>query len=280
MQTPPSIAVRGLEMAYGSKVIMRDLNFTVGAGEVFVIMGGSGCGKSTLMRHLLGLKATERGEIRYAGLDFLKASGSERARMTRRFGVSFQSGALWSALTLLDNVALPMQRFTGLPAAEIRQRSRLKLAWVGLAGFENYYPAEISGGMAKRAALARALALDPDILFFDEPSAGLDPISSRRLDDLILQLRDASGTTVVVVTHELHSIHAIADRALFLNARRKTMTGLGTLSELRASDDPDVRAFLDRGGTVHASAPTGSTATRAPRPEDRPCPNPQKPPTS
>jgi len=261
MTAPPHIEVRGLEMAYGSRVIMRDLNFTVDPGEVFVIMGGSGCGKSTLMRHLLGLKPTECGEIRFRGHDFLRTSKAERAQITRRFGVSFQTGALWSALTLAENVALPLQRFSRLPPSDIQQRVRLKLAWVGLAGFEDYYPAEISGGMAKRAALARALALDPDILFFDEPSAGLDPVSSRRLDDLILQLRDASGTTVVVVTHELHSINAIADRALFLNARRQTMTGLGTLSELRTSGDADVRAFLARDSTLEGRPPTDQQPT-------------------
>jgi phospholipid/cholesterol/gamma-HCH transport system ATP-binding protein len=260
MRAPPPIEVQGLEMAYGSNVIMRDLNFTVARGEVFVIMGGSGCGKSTLLRHLLGLRPTERGEIRYAGRDFLRAPPVERAAMLRRVGVSFQGGGLWSELTLAENVALPLQRHTRLPASEIRRRVRLKLAWVGLAAFENYLPAEISGGMAKRAALARALALDPDILFFDEPSAGLDPVSSRRLDDLILQLRDASGTTVVVVTHELHSINDIADRALFLSARRKTMTGLGALSDLRASEDPDVRGFLAR----LAAGPSPEAPRRSP----------------
>jgi phospholipid/cholesterol/gamma-HCH transport system ATP-binding protein len=243
-------------MAYGSKVIMRDLNFTVDRGEIFVIMGGSGCGKSTLMRHMLGLKRTDCGEIHYGGHNLAAASSVERAQITRRFGVSFQGGALWSALTLAENIALPLQRFSRLPAEEILQRVRLKLAWVGLAGFEDYYPAEISGGMAKRAALARALALDPDILFFDEPSAGLDPISSRRLDDLILQLRDAAGTTVIVVTHELHSINSIADRALFLNAEQQTMTGLGTLDELRMSGDTQLRAFLARGVPAETHPPS------------------------
>ena len=160
--------------------------------------------------------------------------------------MAFQGGALWSSLTLAENVALPLQRFTNLPPEEVQRRVQLKLAWVGLAGFEDYLPAAISGGMAKRAALARALSLDPELLFFDEPSAGLDPISSRRLDDLILQIRDASGTTVIVVTHELHSINAIADRALFLSAGRRTQTAVGRLPELRESADPEVRAFLAR----------------------------------
>jgi phospholipid/cholesterol/gamma-HCH transport system ATP-binding protein len=241
------IRVDGLEMGYGSTVLMRDLSFEIKRGEVFVIMGGSGCGKSTLMRHLIGLKPTLRGEIQVEGMDFVRASEAERRAITRRFGVSFQGGAMWSSLTLAENIALPLQRFTQLSAREIRGLAQLKLAWVGLAGFEDYYPSEISGGMAKRAALARALALEPQILFFDEPSAGLDPVSSRRLDELILKLRDALGTTVVVVTHELDSIHAIADRALFLNARLRTMSALGTLAELRESSDPDVRAFLESG---------------------------------
>jgi phospholipid/cholesterol/gamma-HCH transport system ATP-binding protein len=241
------IEVRGLEMGYGSTVLMRDLTFEIRRGEVFVIMGGSGCGKSTLMRHLLGLKPTLQGEIRVDGLDFVQASTAERQAITRKFGVSFQGGALWSSLTLAENIALPLQHWTPLLPQEIRHLARLKLAWVGLAGFEDFYPSEISGGMAKRAALARALALDPEILFFDEPSAGLDPVSSRRLDELILQLRDALGSTVVVVTHELKSIHAIADRALFLNARTRTMSALGTLAELERSQDPDVRAFLASG---------------------------------
>lgn len=242
------LRVRGLELAYGSNVIMRGLDFEVRRGEVFVIMGGSGCGKSTLLRHLIGLKPTERGEIHFDGSDLVGATEEERARMTRRFGVSFQGGALWSSMTLGENIALPMERFMDLPRDEVWRRVRLKLSWVGLAGYEGYYPSEISGGMAKRAALARALSLDPEILFFDEPSAGLDPISSRRLDELILHLRDVSGTTVVVVTHELQSIHSIADRALFLNARTKTMGGLGSLGDLRGAGDPDVVAFLNRGG--------------------------------
>jgi phospholipid/cholesterol/gamma-HCH transport system ATP-binding protein len=252
------LRVRGLELAYGPKVIMRALNFDVRRGEVFVIMGGSGCGKSTLLRHLIGLKPTERGEILFDGSDLVGATEEGLARLTRRFGVSFQGGALWSSMTLGENVALPMERFMDLPPDEVWRRVRLKLSWVGLAGYEGYYPSEISGGMAKRAALARALSLDPELLFFDEPSAGLDPISSRRLDDLILHLRDVSGTTVVVVTHELQSIHSIADRALFLNARTKTMGGLGTLSELRGTGDPDVCSFLDRGGPVGGGDPGGN----------------------
>ena len=263
----PSIEVRGLEMSYGSTVLMRDLTFEIRRGEVFVIMGGSGCGKSTLMRQLIGLKPTLRGEIRVDGLDFVRASEPERQAITRRFGVSFQGGALWSSLTLAENIALPLQRWTPLSPPEIRGLARLKLAWVGLAGFEDYYPAEISGGMAKRAALARALAMDPEILFFDEPSAGLDPVSSRRLDELILQLRDALGTTVVVVTHELESIYAIADRALFLNASQRTMSALGTLAELKHAPDPGVRAFLESGGSA------GPAPARPTDPSPRPTPN-------
>ena len=239
--------VRGLELAYGSFVLMRNLNFQILRGEVFVIMGASGCGKSTLLRQLLGLKESTRGAILYQDRDLASASPDDRKIISRRFGVLFQTGALWTSLTLAENVALPIEEFTRLSRHEIDDLARLKLAWVGLSGFEEYYPAEVSGGMVKRAALARALALDPEILFFDEPSAGLDPVSSRRLDDLLLQLREGLGTTVVVVTHELSSIFAIADRALFLSAQRRTQTALGQPRMLIEGPDPEVREFLTRG---------------------------------
>jgi len=258
MRQSVHLEARRLELAYGSRVIMRDLNFEIRRGEVFVIMGGSGCGKSTLLRHLVGLKATHRGEILVDGCDLVRAPAAQRETITRRFGVSFQAGGLWSALTLAENIALPLERFTRLPPETVGELVRLKLAWVVLAVFVHSYPSQISGGMAKRAAFARALALDPEILFFDEPSAGLDPVSSRRLDDLILQLRDALGTTVVVVTHELASIRAIADRALFLNVRAQTATGLGTLAELERSADVDLRAFLSRGELVEGGGAGGS----------------------
>ncbi len=186
-ESAPHIEVRNLTMAYGSFVVMKDINFTVRHKEIFIVMGGSGCGKSTLLRHLIGLQEPAAGEIFYSGVSFTKAGPHERQRMLRRFGVLYQSGALWSSMTLAENIGLPLGEFTDLSPEEIREVASLKLAMVGLKGFEDFYPSQISGGMQKRAGLARAIALDPEVLFFDEPSAGLDPISSRLLDDLILE---------------------------------------------------------------------------------------------
>lgn len=246
--TSHHVEVRGLTMAYGSFTVMKDLSFQIPKGEIFIIMGGSGCGKSTLLRHLVGLIEPAQGEILYNGTSFTQADEAHRESMLRRFGVLFQSGALWSSLTLAENIALPLGLYTELGPAEIQEIVSLKLALVGLAGFEDFYPFEISGGMCKRAGLARAMALDPEILFFDEPSAGLDPISSRRLDDLILHLRDALGTTVIMVTHELASIFAIADRAIFLDAETRRMGALGAPEKLlRDPDLHSVRRFLNRG---------------------------------
>ena len=242
------ITVRDLTMAYGDFVVMRDLNFDVNRGDVFIIMGGSGCGKSTLLKQMIGLRAPAKGDIAYEGVSFWKSTDEVQNRLKRSFGVTFQQGALWSSLTLAENVMLPLGEYTDLGAAEMRDVASLKLALVGLAGFEEFYPSEISGGMQKRAALARAIALDPDILFFDEPSAGLDPISSRRLDELILELRDSLGATIVVVTHELASIFTIANNSVFLDAETRTMTTTGDPKVLRTeSPDPKVRAFLNRG---------------------------------
>lgn len=247
-QNEAHIEVRSLDMAYGDFVVMRDLNFVVRRGDVFIIMGGSGCGKSTLLRHLVGLIVPTRGDILYNGVSFTGADDDDREAMLRRFGILYQGGALWSAMTLAENVALPLELYTGLDKADIREQVRLKLALVGLAGFEEFYPAEISGGMRKRAGLARAMALDPEILFFDEPSAGLDPLSSRRLDDLILQLRDSLGTTVVVVTHELPSIFAIGNNSIFLDPDTRMAIASGNPCELRDhSPEPKVREFLLRG---------------------------------
>jgi phospholipid/cholesterol/gamma-HCH transport system ATP-binding protein len=243
-----AITVKNLTMAYGNYTVMHSLNFAVGSREIKVIMGGSGCGKSTLLKHLIGLEPPEQGEIYYGDQAF--QTGSESAeRIRRRIGVSFQNGALWSSMTLEENVALPLQQYTGLSASEIREVVDFKLSLVGLAGFGHRYPSELSGGMQKRAGLARAIALDPHILFFDEPSAGLDPLSSRRLDDLILELRDALGATVVVVTHELASIFAIADTALFLDAESKTALCDANPTDLLndPTTDPKVRRFLTRG---------------------------------
>jgi phospholipid/cholesterol/gamma-HCH transport system ATP-binding protein len=242
------IVVRDLTMAYGDFVVMRDLNFTVRRGDVFIIMGGSGCGKSTLMRHMIGLKRPARGQVLIAGQSLWESGGEARARLLRRLGVMYQSGALWSSLTLAENVALPLQQFTALAPAAIREIAAYKLALVGLAGFEDYYPSQISGGMQKRAGVARAMALDPEALFFDEPSAGLDPVSAYRLDELILELRESLGTTMVVVTHELASLLAIGSNSVYLDVETRTMAAQGAPRVLLAQcRDPKVQAFLTRG---------------------------------
>src|SRR5882724_7997270 len=256
--TTPVIEVRDLEMSYGSYVVMRDINFTVMKGQVLVIMGGSGCGKSTLLKYMIGLKEVTHGAVLYNGESFVKASQEEREEVQRTFGVLYQAGALWSSRTLAENIGLPLEEYTKLSAKEIRELASLKLSLVGLKGFEDFYPSEISGGMRKRAGLARAMALDPAILFFDEPSAGLDPISSRHLDDLILQLRDSLGATVVVVTHELASIFTIGTNSIFLDAASRTMIASGPPRELRDhSDNPTVRRFLWRGEDGAAGRPDG-----------------------
>ena len=248
MKPAPHIEVSGLAMAYGDFVIQRDLNFSVGHGEIFIIMGGSGCGKSTLLRHMVGLLRPAKGRILFGGRDFWEVDDREHAALMRRMGVLYQSGALWSSMTLAENVALPLTEYTTLSPGEIAEIVSFKLALVGLAGFERYYPSEISGGMQKRAGLARAMALDPDVLFFDEPSAGLDPISARLLDELILELRDSLGTTVVVVTHELASIFAIGDNSVFLDAESRTMIASGRpRGLLETSENKRVVDFLTRG---------------------------------
>lgn len=248
MAEPAHIEVSKLELAYGSTVVMRDLNFTVQRGTVLVIMGGSGCGKSTLLKHMVGLLPASKGDILYSGKSFVNATQTERTGMLRRFGVLYQNGALWSGLTLAENVALPLQEYTRYSKREIADLVSLKLALVGLRGFEEYYPSAISGGMRKRAALARALALDPEILFLDEPSAGLDPITSKRLDDLILELRDSLNATFVVVTHERDSIFSIADDSIFLDITTRTISARGNPNELRANPPNDnVASFLNRG---------------------------------
>lgn len=240
-------------MAYGTFVVMRDLNFTIEHGDIFIIMGESGCGKSTVMKALVGLKGPARGHVFYDGVSFWEAEPTERDRIMRRFGILYQSGALWSSMTIAENVGLPLEEYTELNPSQIREVVSLKLSLVGLAGFEGFYPSEISGGMRKRAALARAMALDPEILFFDEPSAGLDPVSARRLDDLIIELRESLGTTVVVVTHELASIFAIGNDSVFLDPEARTIIATGNPKTLLSeSRDPRVRNFLTRGAGTKA----------------------------
>ena len=254
------ILVSHLTMAYGDFVVQRDLDFSIRRGQIFILMGDSGCGKSTLLRHMIGLRRPAEGDVLYEGESFWDADDRRREEMMRGFGILYQSGALFSSMTLEENVALPLGEYTTLSPAEIREVVSLKLALVGLAGFEEFYPSEISGGMQKRAGLARAMALDPGILFFDEPSAGLDPLSSRRLDELILELRDSLGTTFVVVTHELQSIFTIADDSVFLDAEARTMTAAGDPRWLREHCDvPKVRRFLNRGeGEEERAAADGS----------------------
>lgn len=244
-----AIQVRNLTMSYGEFVVMRDVSFDVEHGEIAIVMGPSGSGKSTLMKHLVGLREPAEGEVFYAGESFTEADAVRRNEILRNCGVLYQNGALWSSMTLAENVAFPLEEYTSLSKREIAEIVSLKLALVGLRGFDTYFPSEISGGMRKRAALARAIAMDPDILFFDEPSAGLDPVSSRRLDDLILQLRDYLGATIVVVTHELASIFAVGDKAVYLDTEERTVTAIGSPQELL--DRPPnqrVRRFMTRSG--------------------------------
>lgn len=248
----PHIEVRGLTMQYGERLIQRDLNFSINRGDVFVIMGGSGCGKSTLLKHMIGLEQPSAGEILINGENFFTATPERQRAMRRQWGITYQQSGLFSDLTLAENIAVPLQQYTQFGRAEMRELIAYKLALVGLAGYEDYYPSEISGGMQKRAALARAIALDPELLFFDEPSAGLDPLSSQRLDDLIMQIRDSMGGTVVIVTHELASIFSIATNSVFLDADSKTQLDTGNPRELlEHSQHEIVRRFLARGSAEH-----------------------------
>jgi phospholipid/cholesterol/gamma-HCH transport system ATP-binding protein len=247
MDTAPHLEINDLTMAYGESVIQKKLNFTVQTGEIFVIMGGSGCGKSTLLRHLIGLMEPTKGEILVNGTNLWKAPIKERNSIISRSGVLFQGGALWSSMTLSENIELLLNEYTDLNQKQMRDVIDYKLSLVGLSRFADYYPSEISGGMRKRAGLARAMALDPDILFFDEPSAGLDPVSSRLLDDLILELRDSLGATIVIVSHELASIFAVGDNSIFLDPTEKTIIATGNPKILlETSDDPRVIQFLTR----------------------------------
>jgi len=244
---PPAIEVTNIDCGYGVVPLLKNLSFTVKRGEIFFIIGGSGCGKSTLLRHLVGLNRPTAGDVSFFGESFMAAAAERRRDLLKRFGVLYQGGALWSSLTLLENVCLPLEEYTTLDRKERSELAAFKLSQVGLAGYENYYPSEISGGMKKRAGLARALALDPAIVFFDEPSAGLDPITSRKLDELILQVRELLGTTCVVVSHELDSIFSIADRVLMLDKTARGGIALGDPRQLAtSSEDERVREFLKR----------------------------------
>jgi phospholipid/cholesterol/gamma-HCH transport system ATP-binding protein len=244
----PAIDVTGLECGYEGRVLLKEVNFQVKRGEIFFVIGGSGCGKSTLLRHLVGLNMPTAGTVKFFGECFNSATADRQREMLKRIGVLYQGGALWSSLNLLENVMLPLEEYTPLDAAERAELACMKLAQVGLSGYEGYFPAEISGGMKKRAGLARALALDPAVVFFDEPSAGLDPLTSRKLDELIVNLRDLLGMTCVVVSHELASIFAIADRVIMLDKEQKSIIAEGDPRLLVTnSTDARVREFLGRG---------------------------------
>lgn len=247
------IIVKDLTIAYGDFVLLKDISFTVNKHDIFIIMGGSGGGKSSMLRVLTGLVPTAKGRIMIDGMDFTSASEADRNKIMRRSGILYQSGALFSSMTLAENIALPLQQYTDYSEKMIAELVSLKLALVGLKGFEEFYPSEISGGMKKRAGLARALALDPEIVYFDEPSAGLDPISSKLLDDLILDINQSLGTTIVVVTHELESIFAIGTNSIFLDGNTKSILGRGNPRDLLKNPPNDeVYNFLTRGAKSHA----------------------------
>lgn len=246
--TDVKIKVQNLTVAYGSNVLMKDVDFEVNTGDVFIIMGGSGSGKSSLLRVLTGLKEPAKGKVWLNGKDFYAAGEKEQKILMQNCGILYQSGALFSSMTLAENVALPLQQYTDYSIGTIREIVALKLALVGLRGYEDFYPAELSGGMKKRAGLARAMALDPEILFFDEPSAGLDPVSSNLLDDLILEINRSLGTTIVVITHKLSSIFAIGNNSIYLDAETKGISAKGNPHELlKNPPNQRVLSFLTGG---------------------------------
>ena len=265
------LAVDDLEMRFGDRLIQTGISFKVEKGTIFAIMGGSGCGKSTLLKHLVGLLPPAAGRVAYNGTDYWAADEAHRNQLRAGFGMLFQSAALWSSMTILENVCLPMELYLKLDEPQREARAREMLEWVGLAKFADYYPSDLSGGMKKRAGLARAIAIEPPLLFLDEPSAGLDPISSKRLDDLVLELRKRTGAAVVFVSHELPSLFAIADDGIFLDADSKRPIGHGSPAHLRdTTEHSTVRAFLNREepptdaqSTPGATAPPAAAANPA-----------------
>lgn len=253
----PFISIRDLSIGYGNRVVQENLNFDIQRNDIFFIVGGSGCGKTTLLKHMIGLLVPSKGEIFYEGTNFYQTDQETRLSLLKSWGITYQSGALFSSMTLAENVALPLQLYTDLSEKQIAETVAFKLALVGLGGYEDFYPAEISGGMHKRAGLARAIALDPQLLFFDEPSAGLDPISSLRLDQLIVQVCKSLNSTVVIVSHELPSILSIGTKCVVLDAQAKTMLDVGDPNELlHHSKHEKVRQFLSRAGTANAQTNT------------------------
>ena len=250
----PAIEVRDLSIGYGDRIVFHDLNFRIEPGQIVTILGGSGCGKSTLLKHIIGLHAPLKGDILINGRSIVHADEEQRRSIMSEFGVAYQGGALFRSLTLAENIALPMEELTTWPKKEIRKRVSEKLALVHLDGYESYMPSDLSGGMIKRAAFARALALDPKLLFFDEPSAGLDPLTSDMLDHVILEIREKTGATIMMVTHELPSIFRVSDRVIMLSAETKTVVDDGSPAYLRDHGATDyVRSFLSRGGTFQSS---------------------------
>lgn len=244
----PIIEVKNLNMSYGNFVVAKNISFRVNRNEILFIVGGSGSGKTTLLKHIIGLMQPVYGDILFDGSSIITANDEERKKILHKFGVLYQSSALWTSLTLQENIALPLEEYTDLSPQEIEKITSVKLSLVGLRGFEDFYPAQLSGGMRKRAGLARAMALDPEILFFDEPSSGLDPVNARRLDDLIVLLRNNLKTTIIVISHDLDSILGIADRVIYLDSNTKSISAEGSPKFLaEQSTDPNVIEFFSRG---------------------------------